>query len=44
MSMGCDHDLGGSGRQDKTYDVTGISPQSMTVAQLLNGLVSNGTL
>jgi hypothetical protein len=27
-----------------TYDVTGISPQSRTVAQLLNGFVSNGTL
>lgn len=27
-----------------TYDVTGISPQSMTVAQLLKGLASSGTL
>ena len=27
-----------------TYDVTGMSPQSMTVAQSLNGLASNGTL
>ena len=26
------------------YEVTGISPQSRTVAQLLNGFVSNGTL
>lgn len=28
----------------RTYDVTGMSPQSRTVAQLLNGFVSNGTL
>lgn len=27
-----------------TYEVTGISPQSMTVAQLLKGLASSGTL
>lgn len=27
-----------------TYEVTGISPQSRTVAQLLNGLVARGTL
>jgi hypothetical protein len=27
-----------------TYDVTGMSPQSRTVAQLLNGLASSGTL
>ena len=27
-----------------TYDVTGISPQSNTVAQLLKGLASRGTL
>ena len=27
-----------------TYDVTGTSPQSITVAQLLNGLASRGTL
>ncbi len=27
-----------------SYEVTGISPQSSTVAQLLNGFVSNGTL
>ena len=26
------------------YEVTGISPQSKTVAQLLNGFVSKGTL
>lgn len=26
------------------YEVTGISPQSSTVAQELNGLVSSGTL
>jgi hypothetical protein len=26
------------------YEVTGISPQSKTVAQLLKGFVSNGTL
>jgi hypothetical protein len=28
----------------RAYDVTGISPQSRTVAQLLNGFVSSGTL
>lgn len=28
----------------KTYEVTGISPQSRTVAQLLKGFVSSGTL
>ena len=28
----------------ETYDVTGTSPQSSTVAQLLNGLASRGTL
>lgn len=28
----------------ETYDVTGISPQSITVAQLLKGLASRGTL
>jgi len=28
----------------ESYEVTGISPQSSTVAQLLNGFVSNGTL
>lgn len=28
----------------ETYEVTGISPQSSTVAQLLNGLASRGTL
>ena len=28
----------------ETYDVTGISPQSRTVAQLLKGLASRGTL
>lgn len=28
----------------KTYEVTGISPQSSTVAQLSKGLVSRGTL
>jgi hypothetical protein len=28
----------------KTYEVTGMSPQSITVAQLLNGLASRGTL
>ncbi len=27
-----------------SYDVTGMSPQSRTVAHELNGLVSNGTL
>lgn len=27
-----------------TYDVTGISPQSRTLAQLLKGLVAKGTL
>jgi len=26
------------------YEVTGMSPQSMTLAQLLNGFVSSGTL
>lgn len=31
-------------RPRETYDVTGISPQSRTVAQLLNGLVARGTL
>lgn len=29
---------------ERTYEVTGISPQSNTVAQLLNGFVSRGTL
>lgn len=28
----------------ETYDVTGTSPQSSTVAQLLKGLASSGTL
>lgn len=28
----------------RTYEVTGMSPQSRTVAQLLNGFVSRGTL
>ena len=28
----------------KTYDVTGISPQSITLAQSLNGLAARGTL
>lgn len=28
----------------QTYEVTGISPQSKTVAQLLKGLASRGTL
>ena len=28
----------------ETYDVTGMSPQSSTVAQLLKGLASRGTL
>lgn len=28
----------------RTYEVTGISPQSRTVAQLLNGFVARGTL
>lgn len=28
----------------RTYEVTGISPQSITVAQLSNGFVSRGTL
>lgn len=28
----------------EAYDVTGISPQSMTLAQLLKGFVSSGTL
>jgi hypothetical protein len=27
-----------------SYEVTGMSPQSSTVAQLLKGLVSRGTL
>lgn len=27
-----------------TYDVTGMSPQSRTVAQLLKGFVARGTL
>lgn len=27
-----------------SYEVTGMSPQSRTVAQLLKGFVSNGTL
>lgn len=27
-----------------TYDVTGMSPQSRTLAQLLKGFVSSGTL
>lgn len=27
-----------------TYEVTGISPQSNTLAQLLNGFASSGTL
>lgn len=31
-------------RRERPYDVTGISPQSITVAQLLKGFVSNGTL
>lgn len=31
-------------RLSETYDVTGISPQSITVAQLLKGLASRGTL
>lgn len=31
-------------RLGQTYEVTGISPQSRTVAQLLNGLVFRGTL
>lgn len=33
-----------SGLERRTYEVTGISPQSNTVAQLLNGFVANGTL
>ena len=28
----------------ETYDVTGTSPQSITVAQLLKGLAARGTL
>jgi hypothetical protein len=28
----------------ETYEVTGMSPQSSTVAQLLNGFVFRGTL
>lgn len=31
-------------RRRKTYEVTGMSPQSSTVAQLSKGLVSRGTL
>lgn len=30
--------------QAEAYEVTGISPQSRTVAHELKGLVSNGTL
>lgn len=30
--------------EGETYDVTGMSPQSITVAQLLKGLASMGTL
>lgn len=39
--------LSGSSMTDEkveTYDVTGTSPQSSTVAQLLKGLASSGTL
>jgi hypothetical protein len=28
----------------QTYEVTGISPQSITLAQELNGFASSGTL
>jgi hypothetical protein len=31
-------------QRNYAYDVTGISPQSKTVAQLLKGFVANGTL
>lgn len=34
--------MGGKGSE--AYDVTGISPQSRTLAQLLKGFVSSGTL
>lgn len=30
--------------EEKPYEVTGISPQSNTVAQLLKGFASRGTL
>ena len=36
--------LGVSAKRNATHDVTGISPQSSTVAQLLKGLVLRGTL
>jgi hypothetical protein len=34
----------GIGTSRGTYEVTGMSPQSRTLAQLLNGFVSSGTL
>ena len=36
--------LSGIEKLFSTYEVTGISPQSRTLAQLLNGFVSMGTL
>ena len=36
--------VGEKGGGGLAYEVTGMSPQSMTVAQLLNGLASSGTL
>ena len=35
---------GASFGEERTHDVTGTSPQSITVAQLLKGLASRGTL
>lgn len=40
----CESSLTVAKESSSTYEVTGISPQSMTVAQLLKGLASSGTL